>query len=187
MRRSRALLNKPTGGNVVIMDIDRELLSRLRRAHRQAMSISTGLMGQLLEAQLHLGRCAGQLAGARLRLAAFPGGLPEGDMTVDDWRAARQDLQQQRFVDEDRLKATVGAVQFEAHIAAMTRPSRADFVTAVLDAQTTVEHAEVEVSDVMAAQALAGSRAGQLSKSLQDAADWLLAHDEHQLAAAVRP
>jgi hypothetical protein len=164
------------------MQVNVQLLDKLKRAHRQAASINRALWSDAQDAERRISHLRGQLQSAQARLTDFPRGgrLPDGT-TESEWRQQRAEAQQGRYADEARLRRTVGPEAFAQHIGAMTEATAADFELAVIEAAQALTKSEARAAEIQESQQAAGNRAGLLRATLDAARTWLLANGHGEL------
>lgn len=170
------------------MQINTALLRELRDAHRTQASISAGLMAQVIAAERWSTTCAGRLANARERAAYGPRGRPDAGVSESDHRQAAAIAAQQRYQAEDalrhQLRGQPGA--FQQIMSETQQATASDFQQAVDAAESDCRAAEAEIARLVEAQGKAGSRAGELSGTLQEGAAWLVEHGHAGIVAELR-
>ena len=166
------------------MQVNYELLDKLRRAARAAAAVSTGLMSALLAAHQHESSCAAALTAAKAYTASWPPdrGYPdetrreagESDAAFYDRcnRLAARAEQQATWLRQMKAAGISGKADCAQGAALLNRLTREDFEQPVRDAQIALDQATAEVAAVIEQQTAAGRRTGQLRQRVIEAEAW---------------
>jgi hypothetical protein len=172
---------------------DLELFRRLEQAAQIAAAISSGLLGQVMEAQRHEIHCRGVLGAAEMRLRAYQhGDQPLSDEDAQAWGPRIAELERAREAERDRLRRHArgmppGAAQHAAEqLSALQKPPRENFLAAVEAATARLAAPEREVAVLIDQQGRPGARAGRLRQTCDEARAFLEQHCPGLLTEIIR-